>query len=351
MKRILVTGGCGFIGSNFINHILTKNNHIVLNYDKLTYAGIEENIIQSNNDEYIFTKGDICNYMHLSKTIFDFKPNFIVHFAAESHVDRSIENPLEFVKTNLLGTANILNITNDYLSKINSKDKNLFRLIHISTDEVYGSLGPNEFFTEKTAYNPSSPYSASKAGSDHLVRAWNHTFKLPTIITNCSNNYGPFQFPEKLIPLIIANCIDLKPLPVYGEGLNVRDWLYVEDHFEAIYLILERGSIGETYNIGGNNEIKNIDIVNIICSIMDELKPISKSKKYSDLIEFVKDRPGHDMRYAIDATKIRKQLNWHPKERFETGIKKTIEWYLKNEAWWRKIQNKTYNQERLGLVE
>ena len=343
--KILTTGGCGFIGSNFIIEQIQKGNKIY-NIDNLTYAGNQSNLNKIiDNPNYFFSKVDICDKELVSNIIFDFKPDCLVNFAAESHVDRSIDSPIVFVKTNVLGTANLLECSRKYY---NSSKKG-FLFIHISTDEVYGSLGEKGYFTEMTNYSPSSPYSASKASSDHLARSWFKTYNLPTIITNCSNNYGPYQFPEKLIPLIIANCIDEKPLPIYGKGLNVRDWLYVEDHCDAIFKIIKKGRPGETYNIGGNNEIKNIDIVKLVCSIMDKLKPLKSSKKYSDLIKFVKDRPGHDLRYAIDAKKLHKEIGWSPKENFKSGVLKTVRWYLENESWWRKIQTNKYNQERLGL--
>jgi dTDP-glucose 4,6-dehydratase len=348
--KILVTGGCGFIGSNFIIKQIQTTENKILNLDKLTYAGNIENLKSiDEHPNYQFVEGDICNEQLVSENLFDFDPDAIVHFAAESHVDRSIDGPMDFVNTNVVGTATLLNSTKNYLQVQDYPSKfNKFRFLHVSTDEVFGSLGDEGFFTETSPYDPSSPYSASKASSDHLVRAWHRTFKFPTLITNCSNNYGPFQFPEKLIPLMIANCVDEKPLPVYGEGLNVRDWLFVEDHCDAIYSALQNGAIGETYNIGGNNEIKNIDIVNAICSTLDKLKPRSNGSSYSELINYVTDRPGHDFRYAIDASKISKDLGWSPEETFETGIRKTIQWYLDNENWWRNIQNGTYNQERLG---
>lgn len=348
--KILVTGGCGFIGSNFVIEQIRNTENQILNLDKLTYAGNLENLKSvDGNPNYQFVKGDICDGELVSDTLSDFQPNAIVHFAAESHVDRSIDGPMTFVETNVIGTATLLNASKSYLEVRGQKsEKNKLRFLHVSTDEVFGSLGDDGFFKETTPYDPSSPYSASKASSDHLVRAWHRTYGFPALITNCSNNYGPYQFPEKLIPLMIANCIDEKPLPVYGEGLNVRDWLYVTDHCDAIYSVLLNGDIGETYNIGGNNEIKNIDIVNNICSILDELKPRNNGQSYSDLITYVTDRPGHDFRYAIDATKIKNELEWQPKETFETGIRKTIQWYLENEDWWRKIQDGTYSQERLG---
>jgi len=345
MKKIFVTGGSGFIGSNFIIKQIMIDKNAVLNYDLLTYSGNNDNLISiENNYRYKFIKGDVSDYDTLDNALCSFEPDYIVHFAAESHVDRSIDSPSHFIQTNIIGTSVLLRVLKKYYKK---NDK--IRLLHISTDEVYGSLGPKGYFTEKSSYSPNSPYSATKASSDHLARAWFHTYKLPILITNCSNNYGPFQFPEKLIPLMIANCLDHKPLPIYGNGENIRDWLYVEDHCNAISQVLEYGKIGETYNIGGNNEIKNIDIVTKICSILDELIPIQNKSSYMDLITFVKDRPGHDYRYAIDSSKIQNELNWKPNESFETGIYKTIEWYLENERWWREIQKKYYNQERLGL--
>ena len=344
-RKILVTGGSGFIGSNFIMQQIAVKN-MILNLDKLTYAGNHENLksIQNNNN-YQFFHGDICDKNTLNRIISEFKPDALINFAAESHVDRSIDNPINFVETNVLGTAVLLEQALNYWKEKN----NNFRLIHISTDEVYGSVDEIGSFTEHSRYNPSSPYSASKASSDHLVRAWHKTYDLPIIITNCSNNYGPYQFPEKLIPLIISNCLDEKPLPLYGDGSNIRDWLYVKDHCNALSTILNKGKIGETYNIGGDNEIKNLDIVKTICKILDKLRPREKNISYSKLITFVSDRPGHDHRYSIDSTKIRAELGWFPKENFDTGIEKTINWYLKNEKWWRNIQNSTYSQERLGL--
>ena len=344
-KKLLITGGCGFIGSNFIKDQIERTNNTILNIDKLTYAGNTENLLDiKNNDRYIFNHLDICNRESIEKIILNYKPDAIIHFAAESHVDRSIDSPLKFVNTNILGTANLLVISN-MIFKINNK----FKFLHISTDEVYGSLGNKGFFTEETPYSPNSPYSASKAGSDHLVRAWGKTYGLPILITNCSNNYGPLQFPEKLIPLIIANCIDQKPLPIYGKGDNIRDWLYVGDHCSAINTVLKNGEVGQTYNIGGNNEIKNIDIVLTICKTLDKLHPRANNISYTELITFVKDRPGHDFRYAIDSSKIRNNLKWKPSESFETGILKTIKWYLNNKSWWRKIQDRHNTQQRLGL--
>ncbi len=350
-NNILVTGGSGFIGSNFIQYLINHSDYKkIINLDKLTYAGNSDNLINIENDpRYKFVKGDICNRDFINKIFHDYKPITIVHFAAESHVDRSIDGPKDFIDTNIIGTYNLLQESLNIYSKLNKESKSFFKFHHISTDEVFGSLGKSGYFTEDTAYDPSSPYSASKASSDHLVRAWHRTFGLPITISNCSNNYGPYQFPEKLIPLIIINCLSNKELPVYGKGDNVRDWLYVEDHCKAIDLILKDGAIGETYNIGGNNEIKNIKIVKSICSILDTLEPAKSLKQYSDLITFVSDRPGHDFRYSIDTTKIKNELNWGPEESFDTGLLKTIKWYLDNEIWWKKIQNHVYNQERLGI--
>ena len=350
-NNILVTGGSGFIGSNFIQYLINHSDYKkIINLDKLTYAGNSDNLINIENDpRYKFVKGDICNRDFINKIFHDYKPITIVHFAAESHVDRSIDGPKDFIDTNIIGTYNLLQESLNIYSKLNKESKSFFKFHHISTDEVFGSLGESGYFTEDTAYDPSSPYSASKASSDHLVRAWHRTFGLPITISNCSNNYGPYQFPEKLIPLMIINCLSNKQLPVYGKGDNVRDWLYVEDHCKAIDLILKDGAIGETYNIGGNNEIKNIKIVKSICSILDTLEPTKSLKQYSDLITFVSDRPGHDFRYSIDTTKIKNELNWGPEESFDTGLLKTIKWYLDNEIWWKKIQNHVYNQERLGI--
>ena len=344
MKNVLVTGGCGFIGSNFVKYLISLKCYFPIILDKLTYAGSKENINQIGEESFDLVEADICDEQLLLNLFKKYKFDGVFHFAAESHVDRSIDAPREFIDTNIIGTFNLLQA-----SRINiSKNKNNFKFIHVSTDEVYGDLGPNGYFDEESPYRPNSPYSASKAASDHLSRSWGKTFNLPVIITNCSNNYGANQFPEKLIPLMIINCIDRKQLPVYGNGENIRDWLFVEDHCIALETIFSKGKVGETYNIGGSNEIKNIDIVKIICDIMDELKP-SKNGSYRNLITFVDDRPGHDKRYAVDSTKLQNTLNWEPKESFQSGIKKTIEWYLNNEDWWRKIQRNNYNQQRLGL--
>tara|TARA_B100001287_G_scaffold79372_1_gene66096 strand:- start:1316 stop:2362 length:1047 start_codon:yes stop_codon:yes gene_type:complete len=348
MKTILVTGGCGFIGSNFIKNILQKDSSIyIINLDKLTYAGNLMNLSSISNKRYTLVKGDICD-KRLVESLFN-KYNFqsVVHFAAESHVDRSIDGPSDFIQTNIVGTLNLLEYSKKFYLK--SKNKN-FKFLHVSTDEVYGSLGISGKFLENSPYAPSSPYSASKAGSDHLVRAWNKTYDLPVLITNCSNNYGPYQFPEKLIPLMIINALNNKSLPVYGKGHNVRDWLYVLDHCDAIYTVLERGEVGQTYNVGGNNEIKNIDVIEAICDILDHVIPKGNSESYKKLIHFVQDRPGHDFRYAIDASKLNSKLGWFPKESFESGLEKTIRWYINNKNWWTAILNNAYRQERLGVM-
>ena len=345
MKNVLITGGCGFIGSNFVKSLLaTDTGYYPIILDSLTYAGNKNNLDNLHNDSYAFIEGDICDKTLVTSLYEKYHFQGVFHFAAESHVDRSIDGPQTFINTNIIGTYNLLEISRLYHNKQNSS----FKFIHVSTDEVYGDLDDGGYFTEDTSYNPSSPYSASKASSDHLARAWHRTYGLPVVITNCSNNYGAFQFPEKLIPLMIINCLDWKPLPVYGDGNNIRDWLFVDDHCSAIKTVYENGAIGETYNVGGNNEIKNIDIVITICTILDDLQPSDNGKSYSELITFVKDRPGHDFRYAINAKKIQNELGWFPRESFETGIKKTVEWYLENENWWKKIQDERYNQERLG---
>ena len=347
--NILITGGFGFIGSNFINYLYEKfEEAYIVNLDSLTYAANEENLYGIPKSFHCHINGDIGDKKLLRKLFKKFNFDFVINFAAESHVDRSIDDPSKFIKTNILGTYTLLD---ESLRFMKNNDKNLFKFIHISTDEVYGSIGKNEYFNEDTAYNPSSPYSSSKASSDHLVNSWNKTYGLPTIITNCSNNYGPYQFPEKLIPLMIINCLGEKELPVYGTGVNIRDWLFVRDHCSAIFTIMFKGNIGETYNIGGNNEIKNIDIVNIICEKLDKKVPRKNNVSYKELIKFVKDRPGHDFRYAINANKIKNKLGWEPNESFETGIEQTINWYLENQEWWEKIQNNTYNQKRLGVLK
>ena len=345
MYKILVTGGSGFIGSNFIYYCLNKNNK-VLNFDKLTYAGNLNNLKkEESNKNYHFIQGDICNKNKLTKSIEKFKPDFIVNFAAETHVDRSIENSSSFIKTNILGTSVLLDCC------LENIDKNIndFKLLHISTDEVYGSLDRQGSFTEQSPYNPSSPYSASKASSDHLVNAWHKTYGIKTNIINCSNNYGPFQFPEKLIPLVIISAIRENSLPVYGTGKNIRDWLYVEDHCRAIYNVLLNGKIGDTYNVGGGEEKTNLEVVNNICDILDDIYPSENLKSYKELIKFVEDRPGHDFRYAIDYSKLKNELSWQPKESFNSGLRKTIDWYLKNLDWIKNITTDKYNLSRLGL--
>tara|TARA_B100000029_G_scaffold180077_1_gene177677 strand:- start:716 stop:1720 length:1005 start_codon:yes stop_codon:yes gene_type:complete len=328
--KIIVTGGCGFIGSNFVLKMASNKSNKLLIIDKLTYAGNQNNLSSIKNESnYNFIKADICDRKHMDDAINNFQPDAIVHFAAESHVDNSIAGPMDFINTNILGTATLLEICHSYIANNN----NFFKFLHVSTDEVFGSLESTGSFSEKSPYNPSSPYSASKASSDHLVRAWHKTYDFPALITNCSNNYGPYQYPEKLIPLIIKNCIDEKPLPIYGKGKNIRDWLFVGDHCDAIHSVLVDGKIGETYNIGGNNELQNIEIVKHICSIMDEVKPRGNGHSYEKLISFVTDRPGHDFRYSINTSKIKKELGWKPKESFKSGIRKTIKWYLDNINW------------------
>ncbi len=350
--NILITGGAGFIGSAVVRHIINHTDHHICNVDKLTYAGNLESLISvEGNPRYQFQKIDICDSKALEKIFAEFQPDAIMHLAAESHVDRSIDGPADFIQTNIVGTYTLLEAARKYWQNLSEDKKETFRLHHISTDEVYGDLaGTNDLFTETTPYAPSSPYSASKASSDHLVRAWNRTFGLPTIITNCSNNYGPYHFPEKLIPLVILNALDGKPLPIYGDGQQIRDWLYVEDHARALYQVVTEGKIGETYNIGGHNEKTNLTVVETICSILDELKPRENGESYAELITFVKDRPGHDLRYAIDASKIQRELGWKPEETFESGIRKTVEWYLNNLDWCHNVQDGSYQRERLGGV-
>ena len=349
--KILITGGAGFIGSAVIRHIINHTEHQVLNIDKLTYAGNLESLAEiEKNPRYFFESLDICNTAAIESAFNRFQPNLVMHLAAESHVDRSIDGPANFISTNIVGTYNLLEVARKYWHTLNEADKALFRFHHISTDEVYGDLdNTNALFTESTPYAPSSPYSASKASSDHLVRAWHRTYGLPIIVTNCSNNYGPYHFPEKLIPLVILNALDGKPLPIYGKGNQIRDWLYVEDHAKALYKVVTQGVIGETYNIGGHNEKQNIEVVTTICRILDELQPRPSGQVYESLIIYVKDRPGHDLRYAINATKMQRELNWLPVETFETGIRKTVEWYLENLEWCRRVQDGSYQRERLGV--
>ena len=343
-KNILVTGGCGFIGSNFIRHMLSRYHYNITNLDKLTYAGNLENLKDIENDKrYSFIKGDIVD-RNLVQHIFEARAiDTVINFAAESHVDRSIDGPMDFIQTNIIGTYNLLEVARNYWQNLTEDKKSRFKFHHISTDEVYGDLeGTDDLFTEETSYSPSSPYSASKASSDHLVRAWYRTYGLPVVVTNCSNNYGPYHFPEKLIPLVILNALDGKPLPVYGDGKQIRDWLYVEDHARALYLVATTAKVGETYNIGGHNEKQNIDVVKTICTILDNIKPRTDGQSYTQQITFVKDRPGHDLRYAIDASKIQQQLNWQPQETFESGIQKTVEWYLSNQGWVNHVKSGEY---------
>lgn len=349
--RIIVTGGAGFIGSNLVRQLIGRQ-HVVLNLDKLTYAGNLESLSDvSEHPNYHFSKSDITNSDSIKKVIEEFQPDWIMHLAAESHVDRSIEGPRVFLETNVIGTLNLLQASLAYWKSLSGDKLAKFRFLHVSTDEVYGSLGADGFFTEQTPYDPHSPYSASKASSDHLARAWYHTYGLPTIITNCSNNYGPYQFPEKLIPLMILRALRGESLPVYGDGSNVRDWLYVEDHCEALAQAIEHGKPGETYNIGGNNEMKNLDLVKQLCNILDKLRPRPDGKSFQEQITFVTDRPGHDFRYAIDASKIREQLGWVPKQNASTGFQATVEWYLNNGNWCENILTGKYNLSRQGVAE
>ncbi|MCG9584131.1 dTDP-glucose 4,6-dehydratase [Vibrio tubiashii] len=351
---ILITGGAGFIGSCLIRHIINKTEHTVINVDKLTYAGNLDSLCEvDTNKNYHFEQVDLCDKESLNRVFMKYKPDAVMHLAAESHVDRSIDSPSDFIYTNIIGTYHLLEIALNYWQQLDSQRRTAFRFHHISTDEVYGDLEANEaLFTETTAYAPSSPYSASKASSDHLVRAWYRTYGLPTIITNCSNNYGPYHFPEKLIPLMILNALDGKPLPVYGDGNQIRDWLYVEDHARALYKVLIGGKVGETYNIGGHNEKTNIEVVRAICSLLEEFLPNKPEgvNQYADLITYVPDRPGHDVRYAINASKIERELSWKPEETFESGIRKTVKWYLDNKQWWSRVLDGSYASERLGML-
>ncbi|MEB2400365.1 MAG: dTDP-glucose 4,6-dehydratase [Alcaligenaceae bacterium] len=351
--KILVTGGAGFIGSALVRHIIRNTGDSVVNVDKLTYAGNLESLADiAGSDRYAFEHVDICNRAELDRVFRQHQPQAVMHLAAESHVDRSIDGPAAFIETNIVGTYVLLEAARQYWQGLDDDAKARFRFHHISTDEVYGDLeGPEDLFTETTPYAPSSPYSASKAGSDHLVRAWLRTYGLPTLVTNCSNNYGPYHFPEKLIPLMILNALEGKPLPVYGAGNQVRDWLYVEDHARALYTVVTQGKVGETYNVGGHNEKKNIDVVHAICALLEELAPAKPAgvARYADLITHVKDRPGHDLRYAIDAGKIQRELGWAPRETFESGLRKTVQWYLDNMEWSRRVQDGSYQRERLGV--
>lgn len=350
MTKIMITGGAGFIGSAVTRYYIQNTSYEVLVIDRLTYAG---NLASLNpvvkDSRFSFAKIDICNKLLIDKIFEDFKPDVVLHLAAESHVDRSIDGPSDFIQTNIVGTFNILESSLIYWRKLSRDQQKQFKVIHISTDEVFGSLGASGFFREDTAYAPNSPYSASKASSDHLVRAWCHTYGLPTIITNCSNNYGPYHFPEKLIPLTIINAIEGRPLPVYGRGENIRDWLYVEDHAQALALVERCGLVGQSYNVGGNSERRNIDVVRAICDLMNEFVP--RSGGYHDLISYVADRPGHDLRYAIDSKKISEELGWYPLEKFDSGLRKTVQWYLENRAWWENVRSGRYRGERLGAIQ
>ena len=354
-KKFLITGGAGFIGSAVIRHIINNTTYSVVNVDKLTYAGNLDSLESfRNNTRYAFEKVDICDSNEIKRIFNEYSPDIVMHLAAESHVDRSIDGPGEFIQTNIVGTYTLLEQARTYWSGLDNDKKDSFRFHHVSTDEVYGDLADTDvLFTEETSYAPSSPYSATKASSDHLVRSWQHTFGLPTLITNCSNNYGPYQFPEKLIPLIILNALEGKDLPIYGDGKQIRDWLYVEDHARALLHVALRGKIGETYNIGGHNEMQNIEVVETVCSILDELVPCKHNNitKYGELITYVIDRAGHDARYAIDATKIANELGWTPDETFTTGIKKTVHWYLDNNIWYDRVKDGTYQGERLGVIK
>ncbi len=351
--KVLVTGGAGFIGAAFVRYIINDTHDTVINVDKLTYAGNLESLQSvSDDNRYYFEQVDICNRIELDRIFSQHLPDIIMHLAAESHVDRSIDGPADFIETNIVGTYTLLEAARHYWRDLSIDKQSSFRFHHVSTDEVYGDLhGPEDLFTETTAYAPSSPYSASKASSDHLVRAWARTYDLPTVITNCSNNYGPFQFPEKLIPLMILNALEGKPLPVYGNGQQIRDWLHVEDHARALYLVVTKGEVGETYNIGGHNEKANFDVVKTLCALLEELVPNKPDgvNRYHDLITYVEDRPGHDVRYAIDASKIDRELGWKPQETFDSGIRKTVEWYLNNKQWWSRVLDGSYSRERLGV--
>lgn len=350
MKTYFVTGGAGFIGSNFILSLLPAENIAVVNFDKLTYAGNLESLASLATDpNYFFVEGDICDQARVSELLSTHEPDYIINFAAESHVDRSIDGPSEFIQTNIVGTFELLEAARNYWGTRTGEKKQAFRFLHVSTDEVFGSLGQEGYFTEETPYAPNSPYAASKASSDHLIRSYNRTFGFPALTTNCSNNYGPYQFPEKLVPLIIHNALAGKPLPIYGDGKQIRDWLYVEDHCHAIRTVLEKGEPGEVYAIGGNNEKANLEIVHSICDLLDEMSPEATGKSYKSLITFVNDRPGHDRRYAIDSGKVQRQLGWSPKETFQTGLRKTIRWYLDHQTWVDRVMSGAYRGERLGL--
>ena len=349
-KTFLITGGAGFIGSAVVRELIQNSTHRVVNVDKLTYAGNLESLVNVETSErYAFVQADICDAPAMQQLFEQHQPDVVMHLAAESHVDRSIDGPAEFIQTNVVGTTVLLEAARSYWNSLEGGRRDAFRFHHISTDEVYGDLeGTDDLFTEETSYAPSSPYSASKASSDHLVRAWQRTYGLPTLVTNCSNNYGPYHFPEKLIPLMILNALAGKPLPVYGDGQQIRDWLYVEDHARALIKVATEGEIGETYNIGGHNEKANLTVVETLCDLLQELVPQEQS--YRELITFVTDRPGHDVRYAIDASKIERELGWTPEETFETGLRKTVQWYLANETWWKRVQDGSYQGQRLGSL-
>lgn len=353
--KLLITGGAGFIGSAVIRYLIEHTSHHVVNLDKLTYAGNLDSLIEVAQDpRYLFEQVDICDQAELERVFSEHQPDAVMHLAAESHVDRSIDGPAAFIQTNIVGTSTLLEVARAYWQALNAERKASFRFHHISTDEVYGDLeGPEGLFTEQTPYAPSSPYSASKASSDHLVRAWHRTYGFPVVITNCSNNYGPYHFPEKLIPLVILNALEGKTLPVYGKGEQIRDWLFVEDHARALYAVVSEGKIGETYNIGGHNEKQNIEVVHAVCDLLQELVPPTEDMgitHYRELITFVTDRPGHDLRYAIDASKIEKELGWRPQETFESGIRKTVKWYLDNREWCQRVQDGSYQRQRLGMA-
>lgn len=349
--RVLVTGGAGFIGSALVRQLIRETPHEVLNVDALTYAGNLSSLAEvDQSPRYRFAQADICDPEAIGALFAAFKPDIVTHLAAESHVDRSIDGPAAFIQTNIVGTFTMLSAALDHWRGLDDEAQARFRFHHISTDEVFGALGDEGYFTEETPYDPRSPYSASKAGSDHLVSAWHHTYGLPVVITNCSNNYGPYHFPEKLIPLMIIKCLAGESLPIYGQGTNVRDWLFVDDHAAALRAVFERGKVGESYMVGGNSERKNIDVVKTICATLDRLRPREDGKSYAEQISYVTDRPGHDFRYAIDATKLKTELGWQPRETFESGIEKTIDWYLEHEGWWQEILSGAYRGERLGVA-